>query len=547
MTPNQDTPESNSEQRFRELADHANDMIFRLDLAGNILSINRAGGRILGYAPEELAGRSMSQFMPADQWEKSRQMTAAKLAGSNGTIYELEMLGKDGRRLILEISSWLVYEHGQPAGVDGIARDVSERKATEAALKASEELNHALLASLPQRIFFKDRQSVFRRVNEPFARDLGLKPEQIIGKTDHDFFPPELADKYQADDQSVMESRQPEFLEEINIIQGQERIVEVVKAPVIDGRGELLGLLGLFTDITARKHAERELETLNKRLMDTSRQAGMAEVATGVLHNVGNVLNSINVSATLIAERIRHSELANLAKVSQLLTEHQAQLPDYLTNDPKGRLIPAFLAALAEQLAEERQAQIQELSSLQQNLDHVKDIVATQQNYAKMSGIVETLAVTPLVEDALRMNAGALARHKVRVVREYEDVPMISVEKNKVLQILINLIRNAKYALDDHPVPDKVLTLRIRRHERNLVRIDVADNGVGIAPEDLNRIFSHGFTTRKDGHGFGLHSGALAAKEMGGSLTASSAGRDHGALFTLELPLLREISVPHEQ
>lgn len=546
MTPNQDTPESNIEQRFRELADHANDMIFRLDLAGNILSINRAGGRILGYPPEELTGRSMSQWMPADQWEKSRQMTAAKLAGTNGTIYELEMLGKDGRRLILEISSWLVYEHGQPVGVDGIARDVSERKATEAALKASEELNRALLASLPQRIFFKDRQSVFRRVNEPFARDLGLTPAQIIGKTDHDFFP-ELADKYQADDQSVMEARQPEFFEEINIVQGQERIVEVVKAPVMDGRGELLGLLGLFTDITERKHAERELETLNKRLMDTSRQAGMAEVATGVLHNVGNVLNSINVSATLIAERVRLSEVSNLAKVSQLLTEHQAQLADYLTNDPKGRLIPAFLGALAEQLAEERQAQVQELSSLQQNLDHVKDIVATQQNYAKMSGIVETLAVTPLVEDALRMNAGALARHKVRVVREYEDVPMISVEKNKVLQILINLIRNAKYALDDHPVPDKVLTLRIRRHERNLVRIEVADNGVGIAPEDLTRIFSHGFTTRKDGHGFGLHSGALAAKEMGGSLTASSAGRDHGALFTLELPLLRESSVPHDQ
>lgn len=543
-----ETPrESALERRYRELADHANDMIYRHDLAGNFQSVNPAGERLLGYAGAEWVGLNLTQIMEPEQLAKAKQHMQEKVAGDQGTTYELEVRHKDGRRLTLEISSWLVLEDGQPVAVDGIARDVTERKATEAALKASEDLNRTLLSSLPQRIFFKDRQSIFRRVNEPFARDLGLAPYQVEGKSDFDFFPAELAQKYRGDDQRVMASRQPVSLEEINVIQGNERMVEVVKAPVIDDRGELIGLLGLFTDITERKQAERELEALNKRLMDASRHAGMAEVATGVLHNVGNVLNSVNVSATLLTERLRHSEIANLAKVSQLLTEHRADLAEYLTRDGKGKLIPAFLGALAEQLSEERAAQLQELTSLQQNIDHVKDIVATQQNYAKMSGIVETLPVMPLVEDALRMNVGALARHKVRVVREYEEVPMISVEKHKVLQILINLIRNAKYALDEHSEPDKRLTLRIRRQGEAHVRIEVADNGIGIGPEDLTRVFSHGFTTRKDGHGFGLHSGALAAKEMGGSLTGHSLGRGQGATFILELPLSREPGTGHEQ
>ena len=137
------------------------------------------------------------------------------------------------------------------------------------------------------------------------------------------------------------------------------------------------------------------------------------------------------------------------------------------------------------------------------------------------------------------MNAGALARHGVELIRDYADVPLVTVEKHKVLQILVNLIRNAKYASDESGGADKKITVRISRTERT-VRMAVIDNGVGIAPENLTRIFSHGFTTRKNGHGFGLHSGALAAKELGGALTVHSAGPGQGASFTLELPLLPE-------
>jgi PAS domain S-box-containing protein len=296
-------------------------------------------------------------------------------------------------------------------------------------------------------------------------------------------------------------------------------------------------VLCIFRDVTQRKQAAEEVERLHRRLLEVSRQAGMAEVATSVLHNVGNVLNSVNVSSSLISDRVRHSKVANLGKAVALLQEHASDLAGFLTKDPKGCQLPAYLSGVAEHLAAEHEEILQELKSLGGNIDHIKEIVAMQQNYAKVLGVLESLPATELVEDALRLNTGAMERHHVKVLREYAKTPPILVDKHKVLQILVNLIRNAKYALDDRGHSDKQMTLRIGPNGNNMVKIAVIDNGVGIPAEHLTRIFEHGFTTRKEGHGFGLHNGALAAKELGGSLAAYSDGIGKGATFVLELPI----------
>ncbi len=318
---------------------------------------------------------------------------------------------------------------------------------------------------------------------------------------------------------------------------GRALPVEFAVSPV---RLEGTVLVSAFLrDITESKRADAELKQIHRQLLDTSRQAGMAEVATGVLHNVGNVLNSVNVSATLVADQVRRSKAPNVGKLRDLIDQHRADLAHYLTEDPKGRIIPDYLGTLADALAAEQKTIIAELESLHRNIGHIKDIVSMQQNYAKTSGVVETVSVPDLVEDALRMNAGSLARHDVEVAREYDGRPVITVEKNKVLQILVNLIRNAKYACDESGRIDKRITLRTRA-DASGVALSVIDNGVGIPPDNLTRIFAHGFTTRKHGHGFGLHSGALAARELGGSLTVHSEGPGKGALFTLTLPFSPE-------
>jgi signal transduction histidine kinase len=253
------------------------------------------------------------------------------------------------------------------------------------------------------------------------------------------------------------------------------------------------------------------------------------------------VLNSVNVSASLVVDSMKKCKIANVAKVAAMLREHEHDLGTFITGDAKGRQLPVYLGQLSEQLLADQEAAVRELDLLVKNIEHIKDVVSMQQSYARVSGVKEIINVRDLVEDSLRMNAGALARHNVEVVREFEDVPPITVEKHKVLQILVNLIRNAKHACQDTNCVDSRLTVRVANGEGR-IKISVSDNGIGIPPENMTRIFSHGFTTRKDGHGFGLHSGALAAKEMGGSLAVRSDGLGKGATFTLELPQVEPTS-----
>lgn len=295
--------------------------------------------------------------------------------------------------------------------------------------------------------------------------------------------------------------------------------------------------VALNHEIAERTRAEEELQRVHHQLMDASRHAGMAEVATGVLHNVGNVLNSVNVSATLIAERIDSGRVDNLSRAARLLRDHAAEAAPYLTEDPKGRLLPAYFVDATEQLGKDRASTLEELDLLLRNIEHIKDIVAMQQNYARVSGVIETLNAEELIEDAIRMNLGSMERHRVNVVREYGPVMPISADKHKVLQILVNLIRNAKHAMDEATDNERTLTLRLSMNGDDSIVMQVADTGVGIPEENLTRIFSHGFTTRSDGHGFGLHSAALAAQQMKGRLTATSEGPGRGAVFTLELPV----------
>ena len=317
---------------------------------------------------------------------------------------------------------------------------------------------------------------------------------------------------------------------------GSDLIEEATITPVPNDKGELTHFVAVKQDITARKHAEAELAQAQKELLVLSRQAGMAEVATGVLHNVGNVLNSVNISASCAADRLRKSRLGQLSKVAALLSSHETDLPGFFANDPRARQLPGYLTQLAEHLAGEQTRTLAELAELQKHVDHIKEIVVMQQDFAKVSGVAETVPVTGLLEDALLMNAGSLTRHAIRIHKEFETTPVISVDKHKALQILVNLLHNAKQACDETQRDDKQITLRVMS-AADRVRISIADNGVGIPAENLDRIFNHGFTTKKNGHGFGLHSGANAVKELGGSLHVHSDGLGQGATFTVELPL----------
>ena len=405
-----------------------------------------------------------------------------------------------------------------------------------------EALHHATFLQLPLGVGYATREGEFIWCNEAFDRMLGLQPGEHKNKSIRELTHASDMDANAELLDELWDGRRNAYSLDKRYVRrdGLELWVRVTAAMVRTPEGEPVCTVGFLEDISARKQMEFDIESAQKALMDASRQAGMAEVATNVLHNVGNVLNSVNVSATLVADRVRQSKGARVGDLAALIEQHQSDLPAFFAKDPRALKIPQYLVALASQLKTERDALLRELDSLKANLDHIKDAVTMQQAYARRCGVLESVAVVDLVEDGVRMNAGALTRHQVALKRDYRARPEIVVDKHKVLQILVNLIRNAKYACDESGQTEKQVTVRIEVDEvagAGAVRIAVIDNGVGIAPDVMGRLFTHGFTTRQSGHGFGLHSAALAATELGGKLTAASDGLGRGATFELTLPL----------
>jgi signal transduction histidine kinase len=280
----------------------------------------------------------------------------------------------------------------------------------------------------------------------------------------------------------------------------------------------------------------RELEQAQAELVAAAHQAGMSEIATNVLHNVGNALNSVNVSANVIGSKVRASEASGLARAVKLMERPEGGLAAFLSDDPKGKLLPAYLSKLSEALTAEHQSIADEVASLMSSVEHIKQIVAIQQSYAGVASLSEAVAPAALLDDALRMSADALVRHGVAVRREVADVPVVPLDRHRTLMILLNLISNAKYAMAERPEPREI-TVALDCPTPGRVRFCVIDTGVGIAAGELTRIFVHGYTTRRGGHGYGLHSCAIAAREMGGTLEARSDGPGQGATFILELPV----------
>lgn len=302
--------------------------------------------------------------------------------------------------------------------------------------------------------------------------------------------------------------------------------------------GALVYVLGTSRARALRLVQERtaQLRGAQEQLVDSARQAGMAEIATNVLHNVGNVLNSVNVSANLAVQKVRGSKSAGLGRAVALIREHPDDLAEFLTTDARGKALPHYLEELSKTLAIEQASVAEELMRLTDGVDHIKKIVSAQQSLAGVSGVVEPVNVRELVEDALRM-AGVLGNNTVVVVRDFPADSLLPLDRHRILLVLLNIIGNAMHAMKRNAERPRQLSIRAEVAEGRAVRIIVSDTGEGIPAENLTRIFAHGFTTHVDGHGFGLHSSALAAKEMGGALDVHSDGPGAGATFTLELPL----------
>ena len=517
----------------RALLESAPVAIYHTDGAGHSAYFNPAYREMFGLKPDD-TDANWAQWVHPD--DRPRMKDAWADFGRQPRPMNFEYRS-DPRKGVNRVLAEQVVPVGSGRGFVGTITDVTELIAARDDLRKMETLFRNTFAQAPIGVAYADRSGTLLRCNRMFGEILGYDPEEIATRSVFDLTHAEDT-SYSTIELERLWNGAVEFIDiEKRYIHRDGRIVwvRVTTALVREGDTAPERSVEFVRDISDRKAADIELERVHKALMAASRQAGMAEVATNVLHNVGNILNSINISASLVAERVKQSKAGGLTRVAALLAEQGDKLGEFLVSDERGKRVPEYLASLGEQLVGDQRATLIEITSLRDNLEHIKETVTMQQTYAKLCGVTEVVNVPDLVEDSLRLNAGAFVRHGVTLKREYIDELPITVDKHKVLQILVNLVRNAKYACDESGRQDKLLTLRVEATDSG-ARISIIDNGIGIAPENIGRLFHHGFTTRQSGHGFGLHSGAVAAQELGGALRAESTGFGQGAAFILDLP-----------
>ncbi len=407
----------------------------------------------------------------------------------------------------------------------------------------------------PAAIYVKDRDGRVLLVNGWFESFYGVPRTQIIGRRDMDIFGPEFARKLVENDQRVLSTGTVIQFEEEVPVRGETKTFISSKFPLRSQDGRITAVCGISTDITDRKKAERGLQQANEQLeqrvaerteqlraaqqelLEQARHAGMAEIANSILHNLGNALTGITVSSTVLRERIFTTPIASLGRAVTLLLERSGEeLGAFLTQDERGRRLPEYLEKLYTRLEEERKLMLEECTAMAAKIEHATSVIATQQSYARTRfRLREKVRLRDLVEDAIRLCAVGEQGDQL-VVREYGMEEPEFYDRHVVVQILVNFISNAKNAVRELQGSVKPrITLTVWQDAEN-TSVAVGDNGVGFDQAVKARLFTHGFTTRAKGHGFGLHSSALSAQALGGRIDAHSEGLGKGARFELVLP-----------
>lgn len=288
----------------------------------------------------------------------------------------------------------------------------------------------------------------------------------------------------------------------------------------------------LLKEIEKREKAETELKDLGQQLVSLSREAGMFEVASGVLHNVGNVLNSINTSTQVLKNKVDALENDSLIKLLKLLEERN---PEFFKNDEKGRLVPTYVNKLQEDFERRRQELFHEINDLKKSVDHVTNVIHMQQAYCKVKSFIEPLHVAEVVEMAIAMNADSISKYNITIEQNGEDIQFLT-DKHKLLQVLVNLIRNAIHAIQSQNPIERKIRFHWKVETEGYLYLEVSDTGVGIHSDHISKIFTHGFTTKKEGNGLGLHMSLLGMKELGGDMRVFSDGPGSGSTFAILLP-----------
>ena len=427
-----------------------------------------------------------------------------------------------------------------------LEEQVAELRATEQALRESEVFYHSLVESLPQSILRKDLNGRFTFCNRNFSSELGRTPAEVLGKDDFAFFPKDLAEKYRDDDAAVIEAGSPlETVEEHSTPGGKVIYVQVTKTPIRDAKGEVIGIQGIFWDVTERKQAEEQLHAQNlllremagserrahealkvtqSRLVQSEKLAGLGQMVAGVAHEINNPLafvsNNVAVLQRDLGELI---EILGLYKEGdEALAEARPGLVDDI-RDRRDRIDMDYILGNLPRL----------LERTRDGLGRIQQIVQDLRLFARLDeGIVNEVNLNEGVGSTITIVQGHAKKKRVQIEKDLGPLPAMTCYGAKLNQVVMNLVMNA---IDACPEGGTV-TVRTRADDEG-VRLDVIDTGSGIDPTIRERIFDPFFTTKPVGvgTGLGLSISYGIVQDHGGKIEVDSTP-GHGSRFTVRLP-----------
>jgi len=523
--------------RLAQVAQVTSSAVVITDAEGVTVWVNEGFTRITGYSLDEAVGRTPGQLLQGP--ETNREVMArisVALRSRQSVAAELINYTKDGRRYWIGMRiEPLFAADGEFDGFMALQSDITERYEQQQAIEQLTRRFNMATRAARVGVFERDAQGGIIWWSAVMWDIFGLDPVTFELSVDSwlEVIHPE--DRERMREESVGVARNLDALNwQYRIIRpdGEVRHIQSTGAPA--DLENIKRILGITLDVTERIQAEEREHALQSRLRDNSHQTGMAEIATGVLHNVGNVLNSLGIANSTARRELKSSRLDRLEQATTLLRTNRDRLAEFLTRDERGRHLPDYLPALSAQITSNSRAVQAELETTEQLLHHLSDIVSAQQELARVGGQCESIRLDELVETALLVQDSDLSQ--IQVIREYEEIPPIMSNRHKLLQIVVNLISNARDAIAAGGSEHSRIVVKLVR-EKGHVQLTIEDSGIGMSTEVLSQLWRFGFTTKKNGHGFGLHNSANAAHESGATLTAHSDGVGHGSRFILRLPI----------
>ncbi|MBU2512332.1 AAA family ATPase [bacterium] len=550
-----------SEDKYKMLVENTGAIVIHLSLDGIALFVNSTGAELYSEKPENMVGLSVfNLFKSSEKILKARIEKIIKTG--EGAVYEDYMELPKGNYWFIANYQPVKDETGKVIALQITSQNISELKEAEEQLKRLS----VILEATSDFVSFCSPDLTIQYINSAGKKMIGLddeiNPVNIEVTTVH----PKWAEKI------IIRVGIPTAINE-GIWRGETALKhrdgsEIPTSQVIMAHrsetGKLQYISTIIRDVSEQKKTEKklkkyqkklkglveertsELKTVQIQLIEKAHKAGMAEIAAGTLHNVGNLLNSVKTSANTIESIAYHSALSGFLKANELLRQKMDTLEDFILHDTKGVMLMEYYLKLEEALVEENGNIKKDIKRLNEKIDIISDVIAAQQTYAGIESLTEECSLATIIEDALTLESGMIDRYGIKIAKEYDDIPLVPIQKTKLIHVLINLINNARDAMMDLDAIDRRLVLSLAQEDKSVI-MKVRDNGKGIQGKHLNKIFTHGFTTKEGGHGFGLHSSANFMMEMNGRMSVESEGEGKGTTFILKFPLAAKAKTQIEE